>query len=187
MIAMKYLLLIIIAAAVASCSSPLDVKTPRQKDLDSLKAPTKVNVVEMDLTISSDNAITQYQFTTSGSAAIDTADAHPALWLNFTGTAPAGSEGSIALRSLLLHFDSLRFGNAQISIVNGPTDKAGGDMVMEMTPGSPTHCIPDGSTRTLVMTFTLDKSTRTLSATFAADPSPGGRAYPLSGTLTLRY
>jgi len=184
---MRYLSLLLLALIATSCSSPLAIDTPRDKSLDSLVGGTRVRVTSMELTFGSINSLTQYTFSTSGTAIIDTGGAEPVLWLTLTGTAPAGSEGSMPMRAITFHFDSLVPGNAPISVVGTPADKIGAEMTTEWIPGIPEQRNPDGTSCHLTMAFTHDRGKRTLEATVNADPQPGGRPMLINGTLTLGY
>jgi hypothetical protein len=182
----NYLLIILLALAAASCTSPLDVDTPRDKDLDSLATPTTVRATSMTLTFNTVNTVGQYQFNASGTAVIDTGKADPVLWVTITGTAPAGTLATMPMRAFTLHLDSVK-ASATLPVIGTPADPIGAEMTMQSPGTVPQSSSPDGTIRTLDLHFAFDRTARTLTADIDADAFPNGRSLPMTGKLTIGY
>jgi hypothetical protein len=187
MMIIRYALLALLALVAASCTSPLEVDTPRDKALDSLATPTTVRATAIELEFNKVGAAGTHVFTASGTAVIDTGKTVPDVWLTITGAAPAGTLTTMPLRSITIHIDSAMAGSAPIAIVGIPSDPIGAELITQI-PGTVQRTInPDGTTCTLSLLFTINRPAHTLTAAIATDFHPSGTSLPMSGTLTLRY
>lgn len=182
--------LLAIMGLLASCASPVEIDTPREKTYLDSSVSHRVAVRQIAVSFN-DNAVTlprayQYDCVWDSPVEIDTSTSTPVIWMHGTCTAPPGSELALVLRSLVLRLDSLKV--PALASVDGNGQE--GEMVFTLDGGATTEAVTaDGAGNLLLLRqTTYDRTGRHLVLSVEIDATLFGRAgLMVLGTMSLDY
>ncbi len=171
---------------VSSCSSPLDLNTPRNRWIDTLAQTLKPTRIL--LTMNDGSTDQPYIWRPDLSAVIDTTGGRIHLSLRGGCGTAIGTDGSLPVRELSLALDEVPCDGSDVDIVGGPSDASGGEIVGQLGPGYMLERFePDGATVTIGVRIEKVPGERRLSGRVSMLFPLLGRPFGVTALLTVEY